>query len=531
MNRFGAAASAATPPFGAWAGFDFGLCGAPRPCHLESGDNHRVLGTVTTTQTQAAVNLRRYRRKQSLGVIVYLAQARHSSYGRDSLALLRRSLSSLMQNYNAVQRDDIMFLHTGDVNKSAQRSILTAVGNDVAARFVQLGAYDFALPPGLPNRSYWTQAAQFSDGYRHMIRLYAIGIWGIVARHGYKYMMRMDEDSFLLDPIKYNVFQRMQDEGRDYVYRAAVWEGGADTAKFFAMVRRYLQSKNVTPTWLLDPCGPNGTAGSAGTQALARSAEKLYYGRCGNIYGFYNNWFATRIGFWLEPDVQTFLAFAAASNTVYTRRWNDILWQSVAVQTYLPRARVRLWRDFSYEHATFRSHAISKNGNILGLDAQAQYLSGQTVRCMSYGGISLGKSPTFQAAWRLYELMNVPVCRSNDHGQKLIRPCLVRLDGQPGGPPIQSIFLGPVNAQGTACDGDLPEPYYCQLHRMGNATVVMRSDLARYAPECACNPGTARTSTYVACFRHHRDKVFRWGNETFGSKWAALPAALGAIGR
>ena len=40
---------------------------------------------------------------KKLGAIVYLVQERHSSYGRDSLALLSQSVALLFENYNTVQ--------------------------------------------------------------------------------------------------------------------------------------------------------------------------------------------------------------------------------------------------------------------------------------------------------------------------------------------------------------------------------------------------------------------------------------------
>ena len=51
--------------------------------------------------------------RRSAGVIVYLAQARHSSYGRLT-ELLRGSISSLVENYLAAHKDDVMFLHFGE---------------------------------------------------------------------------------------------------------------------------------------------------------------------------------------------------------------------------------------------------------------------------------------------------------------------------------------------------------------------------------------------------------------------------------
>ena len=55
----------------------------------------------------------------TIGAIVYLAQARHSSYGRDSLKLLHASVESLFRHYNGKHHDDVLFLHFGDVNHTA----------------------------------------------------------------------------------------------------------------------------------------------------------------------------------------------------------------------------------------------------------------------------------------------------------------------------------------------------------------------------------------------------------------------------
>ena len=91
----------------------------------------------------------------------------------------------------------------------------------------------------------------------------------------------------------------------------------------------YLETHpHVTPEWLYNTCRLGG-----------RNASIRDYteSNCGPLYGFYNNWFVSRVGFWLQPQVQAFLAHVAQSGKIYTMRWNDILWQSVAVQTFAPR--------------------------------------------------------------------------------------------------------------------------------------------------------------------------------------------------
>lgn len=52
-----------------------------------------------------------------------------------------------------------------------------------------------------------------------MIRFYAITIWSTLEKLGYEWVMRMDDDSFVLSPIDYNIFGDMRQKGLYYGYR------------------------------------------------------------------------------------------------------------------------------------------------------------------------------------------------------------------------------------------------------------------------------------------------------------------------
>ena len=59
------------------------------------------------------------------GVIVYLTQVKHASYRtRDSLGLLRTSLTTLVRNYLDEWRDDCLLLHNGDFDEATKASVL-----------------------------------------------------------------------------------------------------------------------------------------------------------------------------------------------------------------------------------------------------------------------------------------------------------------------------------------------------------------------------------------------------------------------
>ena len=275
------------------------------------------------------------------GVIVYLVQVRHSSYGRNSTSLLQQSVKLLHKNYNAQHRDDVLFLHSGDFGEAEQRSILSECG-DAHARFMMLSAHHFQVPAGTPPSTKWHMRDKFSAGYRHMIRLFALDIWGLLASEGYTWMMRMDEDSFLISPIEYNIFQFMQDEGYEYGYRLSAWEYGGPVRargrpKFHAFVRDFVQTRKLQPKWLMHTC-------------TSRNMDNFSLAACGEIYIPYNNWIVTRLGFWLSDSVQDYLRHINSSHNIYTERWGDHMIHATALQIFLDRARVHMFTDFAYEH-------------------------------------------------------------------------------------------------------------------------------------------------------------------------------------
>ena len=89
----------------------------------------------------------------------FLAQDRHSSYGRDSLGMLKRSVRSLFKYYNARAKDDVLFFHTG-LNVSRQSVLPLCAG--ARARFLELEAHHFSTAPAAAQSDSILRAAAHS---------------------------------------------------------------------------------------------------------------------------------------------------------------------------------------------------------------------------------------------------------------------------------------------------------------------------------------------------------------------------------
>lgn len=421
------------------------------------------------------------RTDRSLGVIIYLVQARKSSRrGHESMPVLQQSVRLLVKNYLRTHHDDVMFLHAGDVDHSDQRQVLELCEPYSRARFVTLPGCTFSLPRGTPTQ-HWVQPNKFSAGYRHMIRLFTIGIWKVIADEGYEYVMRLDDDSSLLSPIEYNIFDRMQAEGIDYAYRLAVYESGANPGHWHRFMRSFLVERRLKPKWLLDPCG-------------TKDVRNYTFKTCGHLYGFYNNFFVTRVGFWLQQNVQIFLEHIDKSHTIYTQRWGDLLWHSAAVQIYMDPARVRMLRDFAYEHSTFHSIETRKDSR--------PSMNFTASRCLMFGGVVLGDSGNQSAAReRMVQLARSAFCRKGDFKRTSIRPCL--LPGSTINAGNEPVLGGLVSSPANVLSDEQPfchlrpRPFICGAQGAYVNTVALLEP--RLAPQCLCNVSTARSSKFALC--------------------------------
>lgn len=223
-----------------------------------------------------------------------------------------------------------------------------------------------------------------------------------------------------------------------------------------------------------------------------------------------------------------FLHRLRASALVYVRcRWNDILWQSAAVQIFLPPHRVELNRDFAYEHATYGKVNVTPPSRWTKAhgDSSSRIGSKRTgkstvasQRCIFFGGIALGEHGNQSAAMaRLRHFVTMPMCRDNSAVRRSIRPCLVSDSTGP-----RAMLVGTVSNQGAHCSHGEPRPFYCKAHaaskdhskppthphkargvslRQTMPSNRLRGDELRLDAECACAPSIrTRTSTFYSCW-------------------------------
>lgn len=238
----------------------------------------------------------------------------------------------------------------------------------------------------------------WSLGYRKMIRFYAVTVWPTLAELGYEWVMRMDDDSFMLSRITYNLFDAMRENNDLYAYRMLSAECPRTFSEF---VRSFASSKAVTEraglsqdileakiaqsnvdVAFISMCTkfPRHCRAPFKRQKIRDEVAKLdidahpelvafavargmpYCAAIGQ-YGFYNNFFITNIQWWLtEPNVVAMIQAFDDSKLIFTHRSNDLIFQTAVIRLFMPPSRRSRFVDFSYQHHTMRQGVVVYGG-------------------------------------------------------------------------------------------------------------------------------------------------------------------------
>ena len=155
----------------------------------------------------------------------------------------------------------------------------------------------------------------FSVGYRHMCHFFSGGLYDQPIMKGYKYYLRLDTDSYVLTPINYNIFEKM--ESGNYKY---------------GFIPDAVQTDH--------PAVTEGLWDFAGGTVSGFPKDTMYY----------SNFEIGEVEFFFKGLYYVFFKRIEANGGIYTKRWGDgpIKWLGVNLFT-LPSQRLEV-RGFFYQH-------------------------------------------------------------------------------------------------------------------------------------------------------------------------------------
>jgi hypothetical protein len=138
----------------------------------------------------------------------------------------------------------------------------------------------------------------------------------------YRYILRIDEDSFIHSPIDYDIFDFMGTNQFVYGYRLCAYE-----MNYNRLIARWFQQ------WRQK------------TQLKRDDFDK-------DLCGFYNNFFVADLQFFQSRPVQKYLKEIDRQGFIYRKRYGDLMIHSTAVYAFADREQIHRFLDFSYQHVT-----------------------------------------------------------------------------------------------------------------------------------------------------------------------------------
>jgi len=296
----------------AWPGLAYGavkviaFTAQPQSCHCPPG-----AGTSSS------------RRKDA---IIYLVQKKR-------MPMLLNSLAALHQHFNGCFRKDVLLFHNGDFTAEDQAGIIKTYPL-VQFHYLEVGGKYWRVPPEVENSGPWRSTKGYNEGYRHMCRFHYKMAFEYLADRGYDWFMRLDDDSFILSCIDYDMFQFMEDNNYTYGWRLSQLEYHDFAGLLPDMVDQYMRKHRLTLSYDL---GSHYEGGTLSNESWDR-------------WTYYNNFMMTRIAWWRKPAVSAWLSEVDSSGIAYLHRVGDAPIQTFTRMMFMPKAEVHHFQDFTYHH-------------------------------------------------------------------------------------------------------------------------------------------------------------------------------------
>ena len=167
--------------------------------------------------------------------------------------------------------------------------------------------------------------------YRHMCRFQAKLVYEEPIMEGLEYYWRLDDDSLINEPIKYDVFQFMRDSDIAYGYTWIHLDSFACTLGLWEAVDKYIKEKHIKPEFFNEWPSP-----------------QIYY----------NNFEISSMVLWQSQEYKDYIEHIDKLGGIYYHRWGDAPIKSIAVSLFVPRDKTHHFKNIGYEHGTYDSRRV-----------------------------------------------------------------------------------------------------------------------------------------------------------------------------
>lgn len=245
----------------------------------------------------------------------------------------RKSISLLFSNYYNEFPCDIICFHENNF-PSKELEYLKNTLSSINISFINI---NFTLPNNYSKETIesipeyfphpdFPQALGFSIGYRHMCRFFAGAMFEHPVIKKYKYIWRLDTDSFILSPISYNVFDRLCANNSIYGYINIQHDHSGVIKNLWEMSEKYFT--DIGKNDIFQPVN------------IQFHKNRVFYT---NFEIFDVEWFC-------DKEYQDYFKFIDNSAGIYKNRWGDHSIRYIGLKSLVKEEQLYFYHDIEYFH-------------------------------------------------------------------------------------------------------------------------------------------------------------------------------------
>tara|TARA_B100001142_G_scaffold326690_1_gene382685 strand:+ start:459 stop:1436 length:978 start_codon:yes stop_codon:yes gene_type:complete len=287
---------------------------------------------------------------------------------------LKTTLYFLFKNFNNKYRYPIIILHEGDYNERDKIEIVTGIRGECKEliKFKEIDKNDFEIPEHIDkdklNKSVNTQIVPYWRNKKYRSMCYFWIKHFIKYCDGYDYIMRLDDDSIIEEPITSDLFKLLNDNKNVYMSNIIHIDCGICNFEMKELFKKIIPNINNEK---LDKLFVK--AEISNKQPIYNKLKELYHIVNNIEYDndnftinmplmYYNNFFITNTNFWKRDDVLKIIDEIDKSGNIFYYRYGDAPLQTLIVSLLEPEKITRT--VFKYSKKLQRECFIDLNNNI-----------------------------------------------------------------------------------------------------------------------------------------------------------------------
>jgi alpha 1,2-mannosyltransferase len=238
---------------------------------------------------------------------------------------LKVMLSSLDTHFNDKYKYPLIIFY-----EEVDRNFSESVVRNLTRSLVFFQKIRFEIPPyvnlsqvKIPSGGHRTRVVSH-PGYHHMCRFQAFTLYDHpIMDPQVKYAWRLDDDSHILAPVKYDVFELMRDKQIQYGYNTICTDSSDLVVGLWEAVDLYISVTNLDP------------------RRFKQWGRARYY---------YNNFEISEVSIWRSENYRKLCNYLDQLGGIYYHRWGDGPIKSIGVSLFVPTEKLHRFGDVRYNH-------------------------------------------------------------------------------------------------------------------------------------------------------------------------------------